>query len=189
MQQAYLDYADELVNSQAVENLKTAWKALTPSETIGDRVDTTLLNYAAVGADYLSTEVPSDVRANPTSVKVPIGTKATQLLQFGDEVGTNKVTAAKRTEIDDIYFYYKSTSDVYLRVSITYTDGVSDITSASAPFSGLFKMASSNGNWTKISIPDFINGVANGAWNGRYNPAKATCEYYSKIRLEFSTTN
>ena len=187
--EAVLDYADELLKSQAVENLKTAWKALTPSETIGDRVDTTLLNYAAVGADYLSTEVPSDVRANPTSVKVPIGTKATQLLQFGDEVGTNKVTAAKRTEIDDIYFYYKSTSDVYLRVNISYTDGVSDLVGAASPFSGLFKVASSNGNWTKVSIPDFINGASSGAWANRYKPGRATCEYYSKIRLEFSTTN
>lgn len=185
----FIGKADSAYDPALVAELKNTWKALTPSATVGDKVDATLLNQAAIGADYWSDEVPSDVRANANSIKMPIGTKATQTLQFGDEVPTNLVTAVKLSDMKDMYFYYKSTSDVYMRVSISYTDAVSDLVGVAGPFSGLFKIASSNGNWTKVSIPDFINGASSGAWANRYKPSKATCEYFSKVRLEFSTTN
>ena len=188
--EALYAFADELAIIVATNNFKTAWQALTPSETAGDKVDATLLNHAAIGAGNLSNDVPADVGANANSVVMPIGTKATQMLQFGDEVANNLVTPASRTDIDDIYFYYKSTSDVYLRVSISYSDGSSaTLKGAAAPFSGLFKAASSNGQWVKVSIPDFINGAAAGAWANRYKPADLAYAYYSKVRVEFATTN
>lgn len=186
-------YYPEVEKAYAVKSLKNSWNALTFAGTAGSKTGVSRLGNTWVtdksNATYWVDDAPEGIGADDKSVKVGLTTSYLNVIYANEDGKLDTTILAaepKWNELDDLYFYYKSSSTVKMIVYMTYTnktDAASTVGESNS-FSGYNALPASNGQWTKVSIPDFLNN-ANGQdnWNNRYKPANSSYEYISRIQL------
>lgn len=172
--------AEGVDKATAVSNLKAAWKNLTVKNAV-EKLGVSYINTTWINDDnletYQSDENPKALDPDVDETSISVGVSYSyQDMFWSNEVGKTMAYAyfskAEKSQIRDIYFYYKSDVPVYGRPYVGYTDGSNASTSVKSSFSGQYVLPESNGEWVRVSYLDWMYGAAGtnttNNWENRY---------------------
>lgn len=176
---------DASAKKAAVVALQAAWKNLTvknAAEMLGvSYINTTWIKDDNL-KDYQSEDNPKDLDSNvdETSKKTTV-TSTGKNMFWSNEVGKGMSNAyfskAEKSQIKDLYFYYKSNVTVMAKPIVCYTDGTTIKDTVNQAFSSSYELPKSGDQWRKVSYIDWMNNVTT------YNPDNWETRYASKLGM------
>ena len=181
---------DASAKTAAVDALQAAWKNLTvknAAEKLGvSYINTTWINDANLD-NYQSNDYPTDVPGVDETSKKTTVTSTGKNMFWSNEDGVGTASAyfskAEKSQIKDLYFYYKSDVTVMALPTVVYTDGSTLNSSVNNVFGNKYALPESNGEWCKVSYIDWMNGIDPTAWETRYNSSE---NYTDLLRIGFT---
>ncbi len=208
---AALEFYPDIANEIAVARLDTAWQNLVPyySKASLGVVGGSWITY---DESYRVADAPEELGENAVSYKVSatanpggasdVGAKNPSNQKFNEIAWTNEpgslnastyLTDIKKADIEDLYFYYKSSARIYARPGLAYTNGTSINPGLSASFGDGYVLPASDGEWRKVSFKDFVCNPQNTTytatnWTNRF-ASSAGYEYLARVTLQVSAAS
>ena len=209
---AALDAYPEAGRRVAVDRLDTAWQNLVHYYSKASLGIESGNKWITNDESYKVTDAPEELGENAVSYKVSatansggtgdVGEKNPSKEKYNEIAWTNEpgslnastyLTDIKKADIDDLYFYYKSSARIYARPGLAYTNGTSINPGLSGMLGDGYVLPASDGKWVKVSFKDFVCNPQNTTytatnWTDRY-ASSASYEYLARVTLRISAAS
>ncbi|MBQ8204033.1 MAG: hypothetical protein IJZ75_07130 [Clostridia bacterium] len=178
----------------AVANLKTAWKNL----SYKDYAETSSISYyngagggfgGQEGYEYVGTDAPADSVDNYTFTVTSTPATIVYSNETASDANRSKMSNYKMTDIEGIYFYYKSEADLTLSEMYLYYNSGANTGSSRFWNTATYTLPSTNGEWKLFDFVDFLKST-DCTWEDLASTrAEAGYYYISRIALPVSAAS